>query len=156
MKWLLVRMPEELCFRYYMELSVLVLVQWSSVHFRLSRRCGVRHQLLSNLRTIYLPGLEPTWFPSVTMVLTNVRELAMLMRISVAKYFGSGSLFCVLWTITLLLIDINITIAINYFVNTNLYFSKFLVVLRFCSRLRVTFYKEVGPLWGHIYTRVGD
>jgi len=32
----------------------------------------------------------------VTMVLTNVRELAMLMLISVAKYFGSGSLFCVL------------------------------------------------------------
>jgi len=30
------------------------------------------------------------------MVLTNVRELAMLMLISVAEYFGSGSLFCVL------------------------------------------------------------
>jgi len=34
--------------------------------------------------------------PSVTMVLTNVHELAMLLLISVAKYFGSGSLFCVL------------------------------------------------------------
>jgi len=32
----------------------------------------------------------------VTMVLTNVRELSMLMLISVGKYFGSGSLFCVL------------------------------------------------------------
>jgi len=45
---------------------------------------------------MHLPGLEPTLFQSVTMVLMNVRELAMLMHISVAKYFGSGSLFCVL------------------------------------------------------------
>jgi len=37
-------------------------------------------------------------------------------------------------------------------VNINLYFSKSLVVLRFCWRLRVIFYKEVGPLWGHIYS----
>jgi len=41
---------------------------------------------------------------------------------------------------------INATIAINYFVNINLYFSKSLVVLRFGCRLRDTFYEEVGPL----------
>jgi len=41
---------------------------------------------------------------------------------------------------------VNVTIAINYFVNINLYFSKSLVVLRFGCRLRDTFYKEVGPL----------
>ena len=29
-------------------------------------------------------------------------------------------------------INVNISIAINYFVNINLYFSKSLVVLRFC------------------------
>jgi len=29
-------------------------------------------------------------------------------------------------------INVNITIAINYFVNINLYFSEYLVVLRFC------------------------
>ena len=48
-------------------------------------------------------------------------------------------------------INVSITIPINYFVNINLYFSKSLVVLRLCWSLRVTFYKEVGPLWGHIY-----
>jgi len=48
-------------------------------------------------------------------------------------------------------INVNITIVIDYFVNINLYFSKSLVVLKFCWRLRVTFYREVGPLWGHIY-----
>ena len=39
------------------------------------------------------------------MVLTNVRELAMLMLVSVAEYFGSGSLFCVLCYL-LIVIDI--------------------------------------------------
>jgi len=48
-------------------------------------------------------------------------------------------------------INVNISIVIVYFVNINLCFSKSLVVLRFCWRLRVTFYKEVGPLWGHSY-----
>jgi len=48
-------------------------------------------------------------------------------------------------------INVNIAIAVDYFVNINIYFSKSLAVLRFCWRLRVTFYKEVGPLWGHIY-----
>jgi len=42
--------------------------------------------------------------------------------------------------------SIHVTIAINYFVNISLYFSKSLVVLRFGGRLRDTFYKEVGPL----------
>jgi len=43
-------------------------------------------------------------------------------------------------------ININIAITVDYFVIINLYFSKSLAVLRFCRRLRVTFYKEVGPL----------
>ena len=34
-------------------------------------------------------------------------------------------------------INVNITIAINYFVNINLYFSKSLVVLRFCCLLHM-------------------
>jgi len=38
-------------------------------------------------------------------------------------------------------INVNITIAINYFVNIN-------------WRLRVTFYKEVVPLWGHNYIAI--
>jgi len=42
--------------------------------------------------------------------------------------------------------NVNIATAVDYFVNINLYFSESLVVLRFCWRLRVTFYKEVGPL----------
>jgi len=55
--------------------------------------CGVRHQLLSNLRTVYLSGAN---FQVLTMVLMDICERAMHMHISVAKYFGSGSLFCVL------------------------------------------------------------
>ena len=51
-------------------------------------------------------------------------------------------------------INVNIAIAVDYFVNINLYFLKSLAVLRFCWRLRVTFCKEVGPLWGHIYTNM--
>jgi len=54
--------------------------------------CGVHHQLLSNLRTIYLSGAN---FQVLTMVLTDVRESAIRMPILVAKYFGLGSLFCV-------------------------------------------------------------
>jgi len=54
---------------------------------------GVRHQLLSSLRTVYLSGAN---FQVLTMVLTDVRERAIRMPISVATYFGSGSLFCVL------------------------------------------------------------
>ena len=58
------------------------------------------------------------------MVLTSIRELAMPMRISVAKYFGSGVYF-VFYEDNIIVdcsINVNITIAINYFVNTNLYF----------------------------------
>jgi len=47
--------------------------------------CGVRHQLLSNLQTVYLSGAN---FQVLTVVLTDVSERAMRMPILVAKYFG--------------------------------------------------------------------
>jgi len=52
--------------------------------------CGVRHQLLSNVRTVYLSGANLRVF---TMVLMDVRERAMRMPISVAKYFVWGVCF---------------------------------------------------------------
>ena len=107
-----------------------------------------------------LPGLEPTWFPSATMVLTNVRELAMLMRVSDFScwIFWFGKFILCFMNDNIIVecsINVNIAIAVDYYVNINLYLSKSLAVLRFCWRLRVTFYKEVGPLWGHIYNYPG-
>jgi len=58
----------------------------------------------------------------------------MLMLVSVAKYFGSGLFILCFMNDNIIVecsINVNIAIAVDYFVNIDLYFSGSLAVLRF-------------------------